>query len=64
MTTNKVCSKCNHELVACYIRNSLELYIKKLPKKLMSKKESVVDPYVCTNCGLTEWYVREPDKFK
>jgi hypothetical protein len=38
--------------------------IKEPIKYFKTTESSPLIPYVCSNCGITEWYVEEPHKFK
>lgn len=37
--------------------------IKEPIRYFSTKESSPIIPYVCSNCGLVEWYVEEPNKF-
>lgn len=58
----KKCSKCGQTLTKCYIDwNNLKLFVKKSPPKIFAKNIEL-EPFVCSNCGYTEWYANNPEK--
>jgi hypothetical protein len=56
------CPKCN--IVMTRTRATGKLSAIKEPIKNFTTKFSPLIPFVCSNCGLTDWYVEEPYKFK
>lgn len=61
----KICVKCGNKLIKCYVDDGLKGLLVKNPEgdRLFSnKKLTVVNPYICSSCGFTEWYADEPEK--
>lgn len=63
---NYFCAKCNCKLTKCIAYGTMGHFTAtKLPEKIFTTKEtSNLFPYVCSNCGYTEWYVDKPERFK
>ncbi|ENH97006.1 hypothetical protein J416_08012 [Gracilibacillus halophilus YIM-C55.5] len=66
MTEEKYCEKCNQKMIASQVdEGGLKGLLIKNPKGaqlFQNKKHTRLNPYVCPNCGLTEWYANEPDR--
>ncbi|WP_368487944.1 hypothetical protein [Clostridium sp. BJN0013] len=64
MTELKKCSKCNANLVECHIEfNTFSMLVAKTPRKhLFNLKPTELFPFVCPNCGFTEWYAKDLTK--
>lgn len=61
-----MCRNCGVKLTKCTATNTVGQFsaIKKQDRAFAAKKTSELVPYVCSTCGLTEWYVKEPSIFK
>ena len=61
----KKCTQCATVLTKSKATSALGVFsAMKEPVKYFTKEESSeLHPYVCSNCGLTQWYVDEPQKF-
>ena len=62
----KTCAKCNAVLTRCVATSAAGKFsaIKEPVKNFTNKESSELRPYVCADCGYTEWYVDEPEHFK
>jgi len=60
------CIKCDTLLTKCIATSVIGKFSAvKLPvKNLTTKESSELHPFVCSNCGHTEWYVDKPENFK
>lgn len=61
--SDKTCMKCDHSLLGCYADQGMKGILVKNPagdKLFTNKKNTRINPYICTNCGYTEWYAEEP----
>lgn len=61
----KNCEKCGSKLIKCFIDNGFKGLIVKNPEGdrfLSNKKNTTVNPYICSNCGFAEWYAEEPER--
>jgi hypothetical protein len=59
------CGKCGNEMIKCYVDEGFSGLTVKNPdgEKLFSnKKNTRINPTICTKCGFTEWYAEEPEK--
>lgn len=63
---NNSCVKCNGILIKCIANGGIKNFtVTKLPEKVFTTKEtSNIFPFVCSNCGYTEWYAEKPENFK
>lgn len=63
---NHSCPKCNEVLTKCLASGGIKNFtVVKLPEKIFSTKEtSTISPFVCSNCGYTEWYADQPENIK
>ena len=61
-----LCPKCSTSLTKCVATSAVGKFSAvKLPvKKFTTKESSELYPFVCSNCGYTEWYVEIPQSFK
>ncbi|AUG56820.1 hypothetical protein HVS_04400 [Acetivibrio saccincola] len=65
LNMNINCLKCNNKMTksrASSLSGKLTL-IKEPIKYFTTKESSIVIPYVCSQCGLVEWYVDKPQNF-
>jgi len=60
------CSKCKSNLTKSRATSVVGKFsaIKEPVKNFTTKENSPLVPYVCSNCGLVEWYVDNPERFK
>jgi predicted nucleic-acid-binding Zn-ribbon protein len=60
------CPKCNIVMTRSRATSAVGKFsaIKEPIKYFTNKESSPLIPFVCSNCGLTEWYVEDPYKFK
>ncbi|RWZ58572.1 hypothetical protein EQV77_06290 [Halobacillus fulvus] len=61
------CPKCQGERVKCYVDQGLKgLLVKNAEgdKLFGNKKNTRINPLVCTDCGWVEWYADEPQNLK
>lgn len=61
-----LCPKCKNILTKCIATGVVtKLSATKLPEKVFTTKESSqLFPFVCPNCGYTEWYAEKPENLK
>lgn len=62
-----ICPKCNGKLIKCVapVGIGFNLNACKFPlKNPLTKIRSEIFPYVCFECGYTEWYVEDFKKLK
>lgn len=64
----RVCSKCNKEMVEAKLDSNGPIRVSKKQEKagllgLKSSNLSTIEPFVCPSCGLIEWYASEPANF-
>ncbi len=60
------CAKCNIKMTrsrAVGGRGKLSA-VREPVKYFTNKESSTLIPFVCSQCGLTEWYVENPENFK
>ncbi|MDF2543108.1 MAG: hypothetical protein K0S47_2826 [Herbinix sp.] len=59
------CLKCNERLTKCTTYSTGDTFIAvKATAKSFTENSSRMIPYVCSKCGLIEWYVEKPSNFK
>lgn len=60
------CPNCNVILTKCIASGGIKNFtVIKFPEKLFTSRESSsVFPFVCSNCGYTEWYADNPQNLK
>ncbi|MNC43478.1 hypothetical protein D3C75_923390 [compost metagenome] len=60
------CRNCGTELTACTPSNVTGTFsaVKKEVGAFGATQKSELLPHVCSTCGLTEWYVKNPSAFK
>jgi len=56
----KRCPKCNGEMVEC-VFEKFPMVVRSLSPKLFENKTTDINPYVCTSCGYTEFYGKNPE---
>lgn len=61
MAELKKCSKCNGEMVQCSFE-SFPMNVKSISPKLYVNKTTEIIPYVCLNCGFTDFYAKDPNR--
>lgn len=61
-----LCPKCKAVLTKCIATGVVTKFsATKLPEKVFTTKEtSQLFPFVCSNCGYTEWYAEKPENLK
>lgn len=57
----KRCPKCNSEMAQC-VFESIPMNVKSVCQKLYVDKTTEIMPYVCIQCGYTEFYAKYPQK--
>lgn len=58
----KACPKCEHKMIQCYVDSGLKGLLVTNPEgdKLFSnRKNTTINPFICANCGFTEWYAAQ-----
>jgi hypothetical protein len=60
------CPKCSLDMTSSRATSAIGKFsaIKEPVKNFTTKESSPLIPYVCSKCGLTEWYVEKPENFK
>lgn len=60
------CPKCNILMTKSRATSAIGEFsaIKEPVKNFTTKESSPLIPFVCSECGLTEWYVERPENFK
>lgn len=57
------CSKCGHELIKCKVDDGPQGLLVKNPQGggfFKNNKNTIVHPYICSECGFTEWFAEKP----
>lgn len=66
-SSDKNCIKCNNELMKCETGDGIKGILVKNPTGnglFTNKKHTIVHPYVCFQCGYTEWYAEKPSQLQ
>lgn len=60
----RTCLKCEDKMIKCYVADGLQGLLVKNPDGnglFSNKKNTKINPFICTNCGFAEWYAEKPE---
>ncbi|SDL85966.1 hypothetical protein [Sediminibacillus halophilus] len=60
----RTCLKCGDKIIKCYVDDGLKGLLVKNPdgdRLFSNKKNTNINPFICTNCGFAEWYADKPE---
>ncbi|MEC3884963.1 hypothetical protein VKA52_14600 [Halobacillus sp. HZG1] len=60
----RTCLKCGSEMTKCYVAEGFRGLLVKNPEGdriFSNKKNTNINPVICTHCGFAEWYADEPE---